>query len=58
MHRLRNECHLKREANRRVRENAELLRQQIDEDTCDAHGIFCCDECFDMHPHVDDEELM
>jgi len=28
----------------------ESMREQVQEDTCYAHGIFCCGSCFDMTP--------
>jgi hypothetical protein len=33
-------------ANRRI-VHADIA-EQMDEDTCTAHGVFCCDRCFDM----------
>lgn len=32
-----------------------FMQKQIDEDTCEEHGVFCCPECFDMRP-IDEEE--
>lgn len=26
------------------------MRKQVAEDTCEEHGVFCCDICFDMTP--------
>jgi hypothetical protein len=31
-----------------LQEQRERIHQQIREDTCEEHGVFCCDECFDM----------
>ena len=32
-----------------------FVQKQIDEDTCEEHGVFCCPECFDMRPIDEDE---
>lgn len=29
-------------------ENVDSIEAQIAEDTCDKHGVFCCEDCFDM----------
>ena len=31
------------------------LARQIDEDTCEAHGVFCCTDCFDMGSAIPSE---
>jgi galactose-1-phosphate uridylyltransferase len=31
-------------------EEREGLRQQINEDTCTKHNVFCCPQCFNMEP--------
>jgi hypothetical protein len=33
------------------------LRQQIGQDTCKTHGVFCCEKCFDMRPVGEPIEL-
>lgn len=30
----------------------ESVKQQVEEDTCLAHGIFCCALCFDMESYL------
>lgn len=27
-----------------------FVEAQVQEDTCEQHGIFCCEQCFDMTP--------
>lgn len=29
---------------------ARSVRQQVAEDTCVAHNVFCCETCFNMEP--------
>lgn len=35
-------------------EDKAWVRKQINQDTCEAHGVFCCDECFDMTTSEDE----
>lgn len=29
------------------------IQRQVEEDTCKKHGVFCCEECFDMTTQED-----